>query len=82
MGRWDSPPPTKFQRWVARHVVALQIVLACLALVSAGLSLIALRSGGWPRSAVGPMLLVVVFIGWTRTPPQIARFVAEYDRRG
>jgi hypothetical protein len=80
MGRWDSPPTT-FQRWVARHAVALQIALACLAAASAVLFVIVLRSDGWGTRAVSPILSSVVFLGLMWTPRYVARLVSDYDRK-
>lgn len=81
MGRWDSLPPSRTQRWVARHAVALQVALACLAVASAVLFVIVLRSDGWGTSAVSPIISVVVFLGLMWTPRRVARFVSDFDRR-
>lgn len=81
MSRWDPLPPSRFQRWIARHAVALQIAFACLAAASAVLAVTAVRSDGLGQSSVSPILNVVVFLLLIWTPRGVARHVANYDRR-
>lgn len=81
MDRWDPPPPSKLQRWIAGHAVLLQVALACLALASGVLFVIGLRSDGWGASVVGRLLNVVVLLGLIWMARGVARSVGDYDRR-
>lgn len=80
MSRWDPPPPSRLQRWIARHAVALQMISACFALGSLVLFLTMLGSGGSGSSYIAPILNVVVWFSLIWVPPGIARYVADYDR--
>lgn len=77
---WGVAPPSKGQRWIARHAVALQVALACLAVASGVLFVIIPRSEGWGASVVSPLLNTVVFTLFIWAPRGIARYVAEHDR--
>jgi hypothetical protein len=81
MGRWDSLPPSQYQRWLARHAVALQVVLVCLAAACAVLAVIVFRSDGWGRSVASPIVSFFVFLGLMWTHREVAQFVTDYDRQ-
>lgn len=81
MGRWDPPPPTGLQRWIARHVVGLQIGLGCLAAATATLLVVVVRAQGWDIGAVSAVGSIVVFLLLVRSAREVARYVADSDLR-
>ena len=80
MGRWDSPPPSKVQRWTALHAVQLQIAGGILAIASAALAVIVLRSDGWGVGVLCSAFTAVGFLMLMWTPRSVARWVDAYDR--
>jgi hypothetical protein len=82
MSRWDQPlPPTRFARWIARHLRAVQLVSCVIALACAALAVSAFRSDGWSSRMVAPALQVFVFGTFPFVAKGIAASVVTYDRR-
>lgn len=81
MSRWKWLPPSALQRWIARHALAIQVGLGSLALASAVLSVISLRSEDLDSGSVASLLNVVVFLALIWTVRGIARYVVDYDQR-
>lgn len=81
MGRWEPLPPTRLQRWIAQHVLGLQIGLICLAVATATFVIVAVSTQGWDVGAVTGVLSTVVYLLAIRWAREIARDVADSDRR-
>lgn len=81
MGRWEPLPPTRLQRWIARHVLGLQIGLICLAVATATLVIVAVSTQGWDVGAVTGVMSTLVYLLAIRWAREIARNVADSDRR-
>lgn len=77
---WE-PPPSGSQRWIARHVVALQITLACLAVFSVALLVLMVRSDGWGIGSIGRVFTTLVFLTLVWVARDTARHVDDFDRR-